>query len=256
LLRKNENKGENHFFVIPFVTTYMRAIYSPRKGFPGSFLGMVKNRCLFLLLSLLLLLFAYPYGKVRPLLILSLNGSTLIAGIYAVSTIRRHVVIAFVISSLQVLSAAVHLETGSILSDVIAAALISIFYIYVVVIVLAYVIKGMEVTIDKILGAVSIYLLIGFTWASFYYIVFSLQPEAFSVSDAFRAFTGRSQPDFVYFSFITLLTVGYGDVSPISGIARSLAILEGIVGVLYIGVFISRLLSLYKTQSKTDSSEQ
>ena len=71
------------------------------------------------------------------------------------------------------------------------------------------------------------------------------------------ASAGLSQPDFVYFSFITLLTVGYGDVRPISGIARSLAMLEGIVGVLYIGVFISRLLSIYKPQAKkTDSSEQ
>lgn len=228
-----------------------------QKGAIRSLLDTIKGSCLFLLLSLLLLLFAYPYGKVRPLLILSLNGLTLIAGIYAVSTIRRHVVIAAVISSLQVLAAAVYLKTGLILSDVIATALFAIFYIYVLIIVLAYVIKGAEVTKDKIVGAVSIYLLIGFTWASFYRIVFSLQPEAFSVSDTFLAGTGRWQPDFIYFSFITLLTVGYGDVRPISGIARSLAMLEGIVGVLYIGVFISRLLSLYKPQpTKRDSSEQ
>jgi len=227
-----------------------------QKGVLRSLPGMIKGSCLFLLLSLLLLLFAYPYGQVRPLLILSLNGLTLIAGLYAVSTIRRHVVIAAVISALQVLSAAIYIKTGLILSDVIAISLFAIFYIYVLVIVLAYVIKGIEVTKDKILGAVSIYLLIGFTWASFYRIVFSFQPEAFSVSDTFLARTGP-QPDFVYFSFITLLTVGYGDVSPISGIARSLAILEGIVGVLYIGVFISRLLTLYKPQTKkTDSSEQ
>jgi hypothetical protein len=225
-----------------------------RKDVIRSLLDTIKGSCLFLLLSLLLLLFAYPYGKVRPLLILSLNGLTLIAGIYAVSTIRRHVVIAAVISTLQVLLAAVYLKTGLILSDVIATALFAIFYIYVLVIVLAYVIKGAEVTRDKIIGAVSIYLLIGFTWASLYRIVFSLQPEAFSVSETLLASTGRSQPDFVYFSFITLLTVGYGDFAPISGIARSLAMLEGIVGVLYIGVFISRLLTLYKPQSrKTDS---
>ena len=228
-----------------------------RKGALRSVLDTIKGSCLFLLLSLLLFLFAYPYGKVRPLLILSLNGLTLIAGIYAVSTIRRHVVIAAVISALQVLSAAIHLKTGSILSDVTAAALIAIFYIYVLVMVLAYVIKGTEATRDKIIGAVSIYLLIGFTWASFYYMIFSLQPEAFLVNDTLLTRTGQSQPDFVYFSFITLLTVGYGDVRPISGIARSLAMLEGVVGVLYIGVFISRLLSLYKPQSKkTDSSEQ
>lgn len=228
-----------------------------RKGALRSLLDMIKGSCLFLLLSLLLLLFAYPYGKVRPLLILSLNGLTFIAGIYAVGTIRRHIVIATVISTLQVLSAAISLKTGLILSDIIAISLIAIFYIYVLIMVFAYVIKDPEVTRDEILGAISIYLLIGFTWASFYRIVFSLQPGAFSVSDTFLSSAGLSQPDFVYFSFITLLTVGYGDVRPISGIARSLAMLEGIVGVLYIGVFISRLLSIYKPQAKkTDSSEQ
>jgi len=194
---------------------------------------------------------------VRPLLILGLNGLTLIAGIYAISAIRRHVVIAAVVSALQVLAAALHLKTNLIVFDVVAAALLAIFYIYVLVVVLAYVIKGTEVTKDKILGVISIYLLIGFTWASFYYMIFSLQPEAFLVNDTLLTRTGQSQPDFVYFSFITLLTVGYGDVTPISSIARSLAILEGVAGVLYIGVFISRLLSLYKPQSKkTDSSKQ
>lgn len=199
----------------------------------------------------------YPYGQAHPLIILSLNGLTLIAGIYAVGTIRRHMFIVIVISAFQVLAAAIHLQTQFLFLDVIATALFAIVYIYVLVIVLAYVIKGTEVTTDKILGVISIYFLIGFTWASFYRIVFSLQPEAFSASDMFLSSDGRWQPDFVYFSFITLLTVGYGDVRPISGIARSLAMIEGIVGVLYIGVFISRLLSLYKPRpQKTDSSEQ
>jgi hypothetical protein len=226
-----------------------------QKGTLRSFHNAFKDSCLFLLLSLLLLLFAYPYGKVHPLIVLCLNGLTLIAGIYAVGTIRRHVVIAAVVSALQVLSAAIYLKTGLILSDVIAAFLISIFYLYVFVIVLAYVIKGAEATIDKVLGAISIYLLIGFAWASFYNIVFFFQPEAFSVTNSHLPVAGRLQPDFVYFSFITLLTVGYGDFRPVAGIARSLAMLEGVVGVLYVGVFISRLLSLYRPETKgTDSS--
>jgi hypothetical protein len=228
-----------------------------RKGMLRSLRYAFKDSCLFLLLSLLLLLFAYPYGKVHPLIVLGLNGLTFVAGIYAVGTIKRHVVMAAVISVLQVLFAGVYVKTGLVLPDLVAAFLITIFYLYVLVIVLAYVVKGVEVTRDEILGAVSVYLLIGFTWASFYHIVFSLQPDAFSVSDAFLTIAGRLQPDFVYFSFITLLTVGYGDVRPVSGIARSLAMLEGVVGVLYIGVFVSRLLNLYKPQTKnTNSSGQ
>jgi hypothetical protein len=231
-------------------------IVNTQKGARGNSRFAIKHSCLYLLLSLLLLLFAYPYGKVHPLIILSLNGMTLIAGIYAVGTIRHHIFIAATISVLQVLAAAIHLRVGFLCMDVIAAALFAVFYIYVMVIVLTYIVKGSEVTTDKILGVVSLYFLIGFTWASLFRMVYSLEPGAFSVSETFLTSTGQTKPDFVYFSFITLLTVGYGDIRPVSGIARSLAMLEGIVGVFYIGVFISRLLSIYRPQpEKTDPSE-
>jgi hypothetical protein len=156
------------------------AIFNSRKNAIGNQRFAVKNSCFFLLLSMLLLLFVYPYGQAHPLIILSLNGLTLIAGIYAVGTIRRHIFIVIVISAFQVLIAAIHLQTQLLILDVIATALFAVVYIYVLVIVLVYVIKGTEVTTDKILGVICIYFLIGFTWASFYRIIFSLQPEAFS----------------------------------------------------------------------------
>ena len=221
-------------------------IVNTRKGAHGKSRFSIKNSCLYLLLSLLLLLFAYPYGKLHPLIILSLNGLTLIAGIYAVGTIRHHIFIAAAISILQVAATAIHLHFRFLFLDVIAATLFAVFYIYVMVIVLIYIIKGADVTADKILGVISLYFLIGFTWASLYHMVYSINPGAFLASDTFLASSGQPAPDFVYFSFITLLTVGYGDIRPVSGIARSLAMLEGIMGMLYVGVFISRLLSIYK----------
>ena len=107
--------------------------------------------------------------------------------------------------------------------------------------------RGNKVTGDKIFGAISAYLLLGFFWSTLYTLVFTIQPEAFVISQP--PGTHAERPDFVYFSFITLLTIGYGDITPTSGMARSLAILEGVAGIMYIGVFISRIVMLYHQAS-------
>ena len=57
--------------------------------------------------------------------------------------------------------------------------------------------------------------------------------------------------DGVYFSFVTLATLGYGDIVPVSGIARGLAILEAVAGQLYLAVLVARLVSLYSQRAKS-----
>jgi hypothetical protein len=65
--------------------------------------------------------------------------------------------------------------------------------------------------------------------------------------------TGGPAPvssELLYFSFVTLTTVGYGDITPVGSYARSLAILEGISGVLFVATFVARLVALYKPEGK------
>jgi len=95
------------------------------------------------------------------------------------------------------------------------------------------------VSLDEIYGAVSAYILIGFVWGMGYGLLELLHPGSL------RSENGPVGPgDFMYFSFVTLMTVGYGDMSPVHPIARSLAIIEAMLGVVFMAVLIGRLVGL------------
>lgn len=108
------------------------------------------------------------------------------------------------------------------------------------VVVLGQTLRAGPITFHRIQGAVAAYLLLGILWAHAYALVAHLRPGAFSGSlspaDGPRAF--------LYFSFVTLTTVGYGDVLPVHPAARSLAILEAVTGPLYLAILVARLVSL------------
>lgn len=100
---------------------------------------------------------------------------------------------------------------------------------------------------DTIKGGICVYLLIGFFWATLYDIVNNFDPYAFRSLSGFD-----KQANLIYFSFSTLTTTGYGDIAPISAIARAFANVEAIIGVMYPSIFIARLVGLYSSQHKKD----
>jgi hypothetical protein len=107
-------------------------------------------------------------------------------------------------------------------------------------VVLGQTLRDGPVTLHRIQGAVAAYLLLGVLWAHAYALTAMLRPGAFSgpvdPADGPRAF--------FYFSFVTLTTVGYGDVLPVHPAARSLANLEAVTGTLYLAILVARLVSL------------
>jgi hypothetical protein len=96
------------------------------------------------------------------------------------------------------------------------------------------------VTRHRIQGGIAAYLLLGVVWAEAYALVETLHPGSFSgtvsVAGGLRGWA--------YFSFVTLCTVGYGDIAPVHPAARSLAMLEAVTGPLYIAILLARLVSL------------
>ena len=97
---------------------------------------------------------------------------------------------------------------------------------------------------DRVFGAVVLYLLLGLIWAVAYASLDAAVPGAF----AGVAHHDNAPPDWDYFSFVTLTTVGYGDITPVARGARTLAILEALIGQLYPAVIIARLVSLQVTK--------
>lgn len=107
-------------------------------------------------------------------------------------------------------------------------------------VVLAEVVRPGTITSRRIQGAVAVYLLFGLVWAEAYKLVDLMNPGAF-------AGAGMSNPQaalWIYYSFVTLTTMGYGDITPVHPAARSLAAAEALTGQLYIAILISRLVAL------------
>lgn len=103
--------------------------------------------------------------------------------------------------------------------------------------------KG-RMTRDRVAGAIAVYLLLGVLWALVFGVISATDPDAFKGLQTFTMEESGVQQDFVYFSFVTLTTLGYGDMSPVSGFAKTLAWLEAVFGQLYLAVTIARLVSL------------
>jgi hypothetical protein len=124
------------------------------------------------------------------------------------------------------------------------------FFILMTVRLLSKIVHDTVVTADTLYGAASIYLFIGITWALVYYIIARLEPGAFYVNATRSADVIGGWPSFVYFSFVTLSTVGYGDITPATQLVRSVVILQVITGVFYVAVLIGRLVDLYRPSTK------
>lgn len=118
---------------------------------------------------------------------------------------------------------------------------------------LGYVLAPGPVGRNRIYGVVSVYLLLGVAWAFAYSLTDSLAPNSFVLADA----DGGEVPTmshFVYYSFVTLTTLGYGDIQPASAVARTYSAVEAIVGQLYLAVLVARLVGLH-TGAPADEGE-
>ena len=101
------------------------------------------------------------------------------------------------------------------------------------------------VTVAKIKGAVAVYILIGFSWSYIYQLIVLRVPEAFNLpSSLTNPDDIRHSADLTYFSFVTLTTLGYGDITAVHPISRMFVIIEALIGQLYPATLLARLVSL------------
>lgn len=130
-------------------------------------------------------------------------------------------------------------EITTLISDGLAICLL----LYALGPMLRRIVAVREADFDTLCGAVAVYLLIGVVWGVSYRFIETLAPGSFDL-------TGTDTPvgwnDFLYFSLTTLTTLGYGDISPVTAVARIWTSLEAVAGVLYIALLVARLISIYR----------
>ncbi len=199
---------------------------------------------LFALLFQLLFSGMYHEGQIIPIL---LRGAVLLAAIFMTADKKNHLIIGLIlgIPALFLISTLHNFENE--IRDWITYGFVLCLYLFIIYLMLTQIFKARIITLNTIGLALCTYIMLGTVWILFYTPVVALDPNAFThpISE---------DPDPVhtltYFSYVTLTTLGYGDISPVSHIARNLAILEAVTGTLFLAVLISRLVGGYSKGGK------
>ena len=125
------------------------------------------------------------------------------------------------------------------------------FLVVVIASLGGFILRAKQVDADVLCAGISVYLILGLLWGLAYTLVAQVIPNAFAFSNLPE--TGATMSGFtaLYFSFTTLMTVGYGDITPVADVARMLSMLEGMTGTLFVGVMIARLVSLYSAPGQS-----
>ena len=168
-----------------------------------------------------------------------------LGAIYAVSTDRRQIRIALALGIPAVLGGAVNQAGLGFAGEWVALFFPPAFYGYAAWVTAVRVFSARRIEADMLAGAACIYFLIGFIWWFFYQLLVTFDPDAISGLDTENPSGGFP---LLYFSFVTLTTLGYGDILPASPGAQSLATIEAVTGVLYSGILIAKLVGIYSGQ--------
>jgi len=214
-------------------------------------LKSLQGRFSYLFVSLVTFLLLHPYlenSSWGEIAFIVLFAAIPAAGIWAVG-FRRSVFFVGMLLGVPTLIWCIELLTGADIMPVGVGKFIAlVFYLYTTLVVLTHVLSAKRVTSDILYGAVCVYLMMGMTWMLAYRLIEESHPGSFF-------FSGGESPgglfevvDLIYYSFVTLTTLGYGDMAPISSPARSLAMLEATAGALYLAILIARLVSLYSSK--------
>jgi len=214
-----------------------------------------KGRFLTLLVLILAMLIVAPLVEeiVHLRMLMDIFWSAVFIGvIYAVSHKKHRILIALILA-LPMLGAmwSKYFVVNSAL-EVVGGLCGAAFFIFAIIQILIFIYSQKKVTTDLIVGAVIVYLLMALAWSFIFGVVESMHPGSFSVPEVEGISTSRS---FLYYSFVTLTTLGYGDITPVTSLARSLCILEAVIGQLYLVVQVAWLVGVHVSQSMLKKSD-
>ncbi|RDH83077.1 MAG: transporter [endosymbiont of Galathealinum brachiosum] len=206
-----------------------------------------KNNFLYLVISLVFLLLAgalvdqFP-NNIGHHIIQAVTVITLAAGVagFKTSKVWFHTGLGFAALVLVVVVLNVLLDIAGL--SYLHLFFLTTFYSWVTWLAARQVLFTGPIDGNKIIGAICIYLLMGLIWTMFYLFIAQAIPGAFNGLQHVVWYDNFA--DVAYYSFVTLTTLGYGDISPVAPVARFLVYMEAIVGVFYMAILVASLIGV------------
>jgi Ion channel len=207
------------------------------------------SRFSYLFATLISLIVLFPYlakTGLSTVIFRLLSALTFVAAVYAVSDKRAQWITGvFLALPTAILNTWFTFHPGSSGLAVISLVSTLMFLSFTLITLLRAVLRAETVTRDTIYGALSVYLLMAFVWGIAYLLLETLQPGGLSMDIARHPNHKVDWFDCMFYSFVTLTSLGYGDMVPISAQCRSLSVLEAVSGIMYVAVLVARLVGLY-----------
>jgi hypothetical protein len=147
-----------------------------------------------------------------------------------------------------------HIAPNQFPAQGLAAAIV--FAVFIIYHLFRFILRAHRVTSEVLCAAIAAYLMLGIVWAMAYEFVWRVKPSAFQLSEAVAGKRGVSGFEALYFSFGTLAPINDTDIVPVGNFARLLVMVEAIVGMLFMGMLIARLVGIYSSEEATEHREQ
>ena len=215
------------------------------KNFENHIQKLHDARFLVLLILILLMLVLTPFLdefiQTRILMDVFLTAIFIFI-IYTIRLKRSQAIIALALALPLIISTwsvyFVEIKTVSLLTRIFGA----LFFAYAAINILRIIAKSEKVTRETIFAAIVAYLLIALLWAFLYMILELASPGSFSFPD--KGSRGETMR-FEYLSFVTITTLGYGDITPVTDQASALVLIEAVVGQIYLVVLVAWLVGMH-----------
>lgn len=216
----------------------------------------VRGNFAYLLVSLLgfLLIIAvlaqYPTIGGDQVLMFLIEG-TLILGVWSIARQRIWFVVGVILISVGAINILMHAIFAHEWALYVNLAVALLFYLFTTMLAFEALFTGEKIDLNMIMGSICVYILVGICWSIFYFFESVIHPGAFSGVDA--EISKSRFTDLLYYSYVTLSTLGYGDITPVTPIARTFSFLEALFGQFYIAILVASFVGMHISVRRSKS---
>jgi voltage-gated potassium channel len=194
------------------------------------------------------------FGDADGFVLMVAYSSMLIIGIWSLQTTRVLFSVGVLLASLCVGMTLIDLFTDNVNLSIYLMTALFIFQCMSMWIACGLVFSTGSITLNRLMGGVCIFMLLGLTWNILYVFLVYFDPSSFEGLPENALVDQDVYWDMTYFSFVTLTTLGYGDITPAGTMARVLAYSEAVVGQLYLAILIGALVGSYMRGREGDNT--